>query len=98
MLVGAAKVGWAVGRDEMNKVGWMQNAPETQGVGNKCIRSHEVRITCKNNWVELHEIADTLTFLTYGTSSFTRVGLIHSSRSFPKQNPKDRCSHPLSPL
>ena len=28
MLVGAAKVGWAVGRDEMNKVGWMQNAPE----------------------------------------------------------------------
>jgi len=40
MLVGAAKVGWAVGRDEMNKMGWMQNAPETQGVGNKCIRSH----------------------------------------------------------
>lgn len=27
MLVGAAKVGWEVGRDEMNKVGWMQNAP-----------------------------------------------------------------------
>ena len=40
MLVGAAKVGWAVGRDEMNKMGWMQNAPETQRVGNKCIRSH----------------------------------------------------------
>ena len=71
VLVGAAKVGWAIGRDEMNKVGWMQNAPETQGVGNKWIRSHEVLITCTNNWVELHGIADTLTFLTYRTSSFT---------------------------
>lgn len=49
MLVGAAEMGGEIGRDEMNKVGWMQNIPETQGIGNKCIRRHEGPIMCKNS-------------------------------------------------
>lgn len=49
MLVGAAKVGREIDRDEMNKGYWVQNTPETQRIGNKYIRSHEGAIMCQNN-------------------------------------------------
>lgn len=33
--------GEGVGRDGMNKMGWLQNTSEAQRIGAKCIRSHE---------------------------------------------------------
>lgn len=35
VLVGAAQVSGEVGRDEINKEGWVQNPQETQGIGTK---------------------------------------------------------------
>lgn len=44
---GAAKVGVALGRDEVNKIVWVQTAPRPQGVGTRYIRDLEDPIMWK---------------------------------------------------